>query len=732
MRCAPPVVVGDRVIAQHPFRHGNDAPLVPKDSVGDVVAIHPSTNDYVVNFGKEFGISIALYERDDVQPLEGVRSSKNAAAADQEEDGTYNGGPVLDKGMRVEVTEKCGKEPKMKVGSLGTIIKVDAQNDFYVSFDDVSETGGKKNTQWVYYQRRQIRGSLPKPGEYVKVVCDTSDDGVGVGEIGVVKDISHQGAQEAKEAGEVGSTAKCLFSEAPPVDIPSSSLVSVLRPLKNGDVVVTRQSFNYDKAAAPVPVGTLGSVVSETSSSGYAKVVFPTLAEDPVRFVRWTYMDVRHLTEEELASGMGEAHFERASSSEQQDIAKALKGIAISESDWAKVHEREKEDTVSHRILFCIAAGEGGIGHGDLVVFTHPKTSDQYTCVVIDLNVEDKTYDLQVLVNGKETDVILPNIKKKGVKRLAAGIGQKSKGDDIDLRGPWSGDVSLLLQSLGDDFGFSISKRSGSAGERDEFLVTLHDYFEECQWSYDYYWVYYSGHGSSNGGNWCLPDSTKVGFSDVRGVWNASSASKRGARLVIVSDSCYAGKWCDALRESGDKNIAVQSASVAESTSADMGWNGGRFTSEWTRVAKKVANAKKNGGGFKVGDEFELSRDFKTTKYNLKTGLKGVITKIDSDGDYYSKMASKIRDKYPGNDKRNNNLWILNKWNIMSATDGEDQQKIHDGIVKQLEKAGDELKKQGSDCVCGWLDHVEGEDGTKYVQIKSAPLFFAVPETDKS
>ena len=95
-------------------------------------------------------------------------------------------------------------------------------------------------------------------------------------------------------------------------------------------------------------------------------------------------------------------------------------------------------------------------------------------------------------------------------------------------------------------------------------------------------------------------------------------------------------------------------------------------------------------------------------------------------------MESKIRDKYPGNDKRNNKGWILNKWNIMVSTDGEDQQKIHDGIVKQLEKAGDELKKQGSDCVCGWLDHVEGEDGTKYVQIKSAPLFFAVPETDKS
>ena len=71
----------------------------------------------------------------------------------------------------------------MKVGSLGTIIKVDSHNDFYVSFDDVSETGGKNNTQWVYYQRRQIRGSSPKPGEYVKVVCDTSDDGVGVGEI---------------------------------------------------------------------------------------------------------------------------------------------------------------------------------------------------------------------------------------------------------------------------------------------------------------------------------------------------------------------------------------------------------------------------------------------------------------------------------------------------------------------------------------------------------------------
>jgi hypothetical protein len=77
-----------------------------------------------------------------------------------------------------------------------------------------------------------------------------------------------------------------------------------------------------------------------------------------------------------------------------------------------------------------------------------------------------------------------------------------------------------------------------------------------------YYWIYYSGHGSSSGGKWCLPENTRVDFEDVRDVWKESQAAKRGARLIIVSDSCYAGQWCEALKASGDQNIAIQAASV--------------------------------------------------------------------------------------------------------------------------------------------------------------------------
>ena len=58
----------------------------------------------------------------------------------------------------------------------------------------------------------------------------------------------------------------------------------------------------------------------------------------------------------------------------------------------------------------------------------------------------------------------------------------------------------------------------------------------------------------------------------------------RGARLVILSDSCYSGQWCDALRESGDTDIAVQGASVSDSTAGDMGWEGARFTKELSLI----------------------------------------------------------------------------------------------------------------------------------------------------
>jgi hypothetical protein len=493
------------------------------------------------------------------------------------------------------------------------------------------------------------------------------------------------------------------------------------------DIVIACRPFknSKNKNITEVPKGTVGSVVKERSD-GWTSVTFPTLSSNPLRWVDDYRQEVRHLTEEELASGMGEAHFQHASSTEEENIAAALSDISINVNEWETAHKQEQEETNSHRILFCIAAGEGGIGKGDLVKFT--KDDKDYTCLVIDLNNTDKTYDLEVLINGKETSVILPNIKKRKVKRISAGIGQASRGDDIDLRGPWSGDVSNLLQTLGENFGFSISKRSGAAATRDEFLITIHDYFAESQWDYDYYWVYYSGHGSSTGGRWCLPGKTYVGFADVRDIWKESTAAKRGARLIIVSDSCYSGQWCDALKESGDDNIAIQSASVPTSTSADLGWNGGRFTTEWTKLNKKFQRNHDVSDMFKVGDEFQIKHDFQNSHIQLKEGMKGVITELDADGDF--KVKTEVNCK-PDGKKESTKGWIFKKWKIMLPVDDDDLQKdkIHGAIVNELVDASDILKKQGSDCFCGWIPPVKGEKGESYIQIKSAPLLFGVPQT---
>jgi hypothetical protein len=707
VRCAPPIVVGDRVTAQHSFRHGNDQTQVPKGSVGNVIAIHPSTNDYVVHFGHDLGYSIALFERDDVQPLDGVDAAHDAMAADEEEGNTYNGGATLSVGMRVEATAVCGKDPQVPIGNLGTVESIDKHNDFKICFDHPEGA----NCQWVYYKKRSIKAATLRPGDYVQLVCDTSvDDGAAVGDIGVVESIDDEKAH-----------AKCQFNKGrATIDgLSLSSLISIARPLKVSDVVIACRAFNHEsKTEDEVPVGTIGSV--KETNGRYSRVVFPTL-NPPIRWVRTYRQEVRHLTDEEVASGMATAHFKHASSSEENEIALALDGISINEKDWKQSHKKEQDETDSHRILFCISAGEAGIGNGDTVTFT--KDDKEYTCVVIDFNVEDKTYDLQVLVNGKKTSVVLPNITKKQVKRIAAGLGQKSRGDDIDLRGPWSGDVSMLLQTLGDDFGFSISKRSGSAPARDKLLITLSEYFAEHQWDYDYYWVYYSGHGSSSGGKWCLPENTRVGFEDVRDVWKESRAAKRGARLIIVSDSCYSGKWCEALKASGDQNIAIQAASVPTSTSADLGWNGGRFTTEWTRLSKKVHPQDTH---FKVGDEFVTKKNMETSKMSLKAGMKGVIEKIDSDGDFRVKTYTRCRK-----DKDSRTGWVYKKWHALAAVDdNETEHNMHEGIVEQLAKAGDVLKKQGCECFCGWDTPVAGEAGEMYVCIRSAPMLFGVPETD--
>ena len=113
---------------------------------------------------------------------------------------------------------------------------------------------------------------------------------------------------------------------------------------------------------------------------------------------------------------------------------------------------------------------------------------------------------------------------------------------------------------------------------------------------------------------------------------------------------------------------------------------------------------------------------------SLEAGMKGVIEKIDSDGDFRVKTYTRCRK-----DKDSRTGWVYKKWHALAAVDdNESEHNTHECIVEQLVKAGDVLKKQGCVCFCGWDTPVAGEAGEMYVRIPSAPMLFGVPETVKN
>ena len=260
--------------------------------------------------------------------------------------------------------------------------------------------------------------------------------------------------------------------------------------------------------------------------------------------------------------------------------------------------EVDNTGKATHRIMFLIAPGSQGHGKGDVVSY-QGRDGKFYECVIVGKGSTRKKYDLQIKVNGQLTQTVVTDVSKNDFTLVKA---KEDGNDDVDLRGVWSGDVGSILKTLGGTFDFAISKECGQAPERTQCMKKLKRYFSERDWPYDYYWLYYSGHGSSRGGAWCLPQNTRLTFSDIYSCWKGSEAQAGGARLVIVSDSCYCGKIVDAARESGMTDVAVQGSSISGSTSLELGWEGGNFTHKWCSLIKgaSVRNMSRQMEKFKL------------------------------------------------------------------------------------------------------------------------------------
>ena len=628
-----PVEVGSAVVARHKFQRqkSKSTPAIEKGTSGIVTRID-SDGDYLVKFDGLDRPRWALRKYRDVIASSDEPGAAKALFANEQ------GELPITPGMRVRCARKfkgskrVGKNAFIREGELGTVVKVDGDGDFYVAFDTHSINRWALKKAGHVEPAPIVRGSWVRARKRFNHSKRKNKQMVEVGSLGKVSKVDGDGDYLIK-FNEVRRKAWSFHKRQEVEPVPP--------PITVGATVIARTSFNHNKGVESVPNKARG-VVREVDEDGdfliafegietqrwskkkYVEVILegtPATSDTPTGTPSTSQggkveeaapaaapaapgaADSASDSDDDGGSSSGEASGTPASTSNNNgkmsvsaDLCQRLGAINL--NDYLKEKERSKK--TMHRIMFQISPGEGGYGKGDLVKFTTDGSGPQQRGKVIGYDRYARTYDLQLMKEGKETDVVVPNVRKRHVRLYKE---QHRGREDIDLKGVWGGDVSHITEICGKMYGFAVSALSGDAKAKPAFLKNLAKYFEEQDWEWDYYWVYYTGHGSSRQGAWCLPDRTRVSFHDVRRVWRSSSAPSRKARLVIVTDSCYAGSWVEALKKSGDEDIAVQAASVATSTSADMGWGGGRFTRAWKDALKRLQRGHSPKVAAKTGAE---------------------------------------------------------------------------------------------------------------------------------
>ena len=95
------------------------------------------------------------------------------------------------------------------------------------------------------------------------------------------------------------------------------------------------------------------------------------------------------------------------------------------------------------------------------------------------------------------------------------------------------------------------------------------------------FFVYYAGHGCCGNGAWYLGDGANDSLApaELFRLWQESPSGQSGeSTLLIISDSCFSGKWVEAAQQASLANVAVQSSTDESHLSFDWGDRGGKFT----------------------------------------------------------------------------------------------------------------------------------------------------------
>ena len=98
---------------------------------------------------------------------------------------------------------------------------------------------------------------------------------------------------------------------------------------------------------------------------------------------------------------------------------------------------------------------------------------------------------------------------------------------------------------------------------------------------YDYIIIYYSGHGEPLEGSWCFDNGETLSPEEVLGLIPLDKT------CMIISDSCFSGKWVTLASSTGRKRLWVQSSSSPDKVSCDSP-EGGTFTQHWLKANHSV------------------------------------------------------------------------------------------------------------------------------------------------
>ena len=103
-------------------------------------------------------------------------------------------------------------------------------------------------------------------------------------------------------------------------------------------------------------------------------------------------------------------------------------------------------------------------------------------------------------------------------------------------------------------------------------------------------YIYYTGHGQTDTGNWCFADGV-VTLKEVIGA--VRSSQKKHLRIYVIADCCYSGNWASDLKEYEGKETGIDI--WAASRPGKVAWDskeGGYFTLYTTHKKKKSAMPK--------------------------------------------------------------------------------------------------------------------------------------------